>query len=195
LLGPDWVPLAEVLVYLNENLFGGYRASIHCYGDRFIRRAGKGGPTIKVDWLSDGSVVMFASANDKMNPPLNDYQFQQLEFLGFTAPMSRSGDYAIDPDDIDETSHSSFVKVIETTPTIAEVVEMTLSTLVLVYGVSVENMFYFGIHHGVHEKIHSLDKLERYQAHNGNPRASIFGLKGSHPEFELHQDSAENRRD
>jgi hypothetical protein len=70
LLGPEWIPLAEVLTFQNENLFGGYRASIHCYGDNFIRREGKGGPTIKVDWLSDGSVVVFASANDKMNPPL-----------------------------------------------------------------------------------------------------------------------------
>ncbi len=192
LLGPEWIPLAEVLAFLNENLFGGYRASIHCYGDNFIRRGGKGGPTIKVDWLSDGSVVVFASANDKMNPPLNALQFQELEFLGFTAPRNTYGEYALDPDEIDETSNSWFVKIYDTAPSIAEVVEMTLVTLVLVYGVRVESMFYFGLHHGLHEKVHALDHLERYKAHSGNPEAAIFGLKGSHPELELHETSSRN---
>jgi hypothetical protein len=180
------------LVYLNENLFGGYRASIHCYGDRFIRRNGKGGPTIKTDWLSDGSVVVFASANDKMNPPLNALQFQELEFLGFTAPRNISGEYALDPDEIDEASNSWFVKIYENAPSIAEVVEMTLVTLVLVYGVQLEGMFYFGLHNGLHEKVHALDLLERYKAHEGNPSAAIFGLKGSHPDIELHVDASRN---
>lgn len=192
LLGPEWVPLAKVLAYLNENLFGGYRASIHCYGDRFIRRNGKGGPTIKTDWLSDGSVVVFASANDKMNPPLNALQFQELEFLGFTAPRNISGEYAIDPDEIDEVSNAWFVKVYENAPSIAEVVEMTLVTLVLVYGVQLEGMFYFGLHSGLHEKVHALDILERYKAHSGNPEAAIFGIKGSHPDIELHPENSEN---
>jgi hypothetical protein len=190
LLGPDWVPLAKALVYLNENLFGGYRASIHCYGDRFIRRNNKGGPTIKVDWLSDGSVVVFASANDKVNPPLSELQFKKLEFLGFTAPKSTSGGYALNPDEIDEESNSWFVKIYENAPSIAEVVELTLVSLVLAYGVQVEGMFYFGLHNALHEKVHALDLLERYKAHDGNPSAAIFGLKGSHPEIELYEDSS-----
>lgn len=192
LLGPDWIPLAQVLKFLNENLFGGYRASIHCYGDRFIRRNGKGGPTIKVDWLSDGSVVVFASANDKVNPPMNELQFKELEFLGFTAPKSTSGGYAIDPDEIDESSNSWFVKIFEDAPSIAEVVEMTLVTLVLVYAVQLEGMFYFGLHKGLHERVHELDLLERYKAHSGNPEAAIFGIKGSHPDIELHEDASRN---
>ena len=192
LLGPDWIPLAQVLKFLNENLFGGYRASIHCYGDRFIRRNGKGGPTIKVDWLSDGSVVVFASANDKVNPPMNELQFKELEFLGFTAPKNTSGGYAIDPDEIDESSNSWFVKIYETAPCIEDVVEMTLVTLVLVYGVQLEGMFYFGLHQGLHEKVYALDLLERYKAHSGNPEAAIFGIKGSHPDIELHEDASRN---
>jgi hypothetical protein len=53
-------------------------------------------------------------------------KFQELEFLGFTAPRDTYGEYALDPDEIDETSNSWFVKIYDTAPIIAEVVEMTL---------------------------------------------------------------------
>ena len=84
------------------------------------------------------------------------------------------------------------MKIYENAPSIAEVVELTLVSLVLGYGVQVEGMFYFGLHNGLHEKVHALDLLERYKAHDGNPSAAIFGLKGSHPDIELHVDASRN---
>jgi hypothetical protein len=46
------------------------------------------------------------------------------------------------------------------------------------------------LHKALNEKVNALDLLERYKAHDGNPSAAIFGLKGSHPEIELYEDSS-----
>ena len=151
------------------------------YADQYERDdANREGPIVRLRKTYDGDYVLFMSSNLEVNPPLSPYQFQQMEFLGFTIPRTAKGDFAIDPKKHRGSTYSNFHRILKGPTSMVKVIDTILSTLVVVYGADVYSWFYFGPNIGTTRFVHKLDKLDRYQASEGNPKAEIFGFKGMH---------------
>ena len=183
-LGEAWLPVAQVLLALHEKRIDD-TVMIHAYAGSTPE------PTIKVNYLSNGEVIMTASANSDLRRHLRYEHYQSLEFVGFLVPKNEHGVITIEPEQVSDACNPKFVRIFKDGESTEQIVELTIQLLALIYEVWPTFRFYFGAAKGQHEFVHSLGILNRFAATEGNPQGAIFAVKGSCPD-ELLYDDKEN---
>jgi hypothetical protein len=186
MLGPEWLPLAQVLRYYLKERIASQPLFMLVYGEQYVRdEINKEGPVVRLTKTYQGDYILEFSSNIEINPPLDRYQFQQMEFLGFKVPKTTKGNYAVDPTKRKSSSPAHFRRVLKDSPSMVKVIDLIITTLVCVYGSNMKSQFYFGPNLAVTREIHNLDKFDRYKANEGNTKAEIFGFKGEHHDLPL----------
>ena len=118
-----------------------------------------------------------------------------MEALGFTAPRRSDGEYALDKESLDIHSNPLFYRIFDWEVDSASLVELVLTSLSMVYGIHPKELHTYGSSEDQAEFVHSLGILDRYKASTKNPKATIFGIRGSHPHRELYSESKETSID
>lgn len=189
-IGEKWLPIAQVLHALCESKKF-KSVSLHFYSS--IQKTGR--PTIYLQFLSDKTIIVSASANARVRPPLSANQFELMEALGFAAPRSSDGEYALDHESLDIHSNPQFYRLFDWEVDSASLVELVLTSLSMVYDIHPSELHTYGHAEDQAEFVHSLGILDRYEASTKNPKAAIFGIKGSHPNRGLYTESKETSND
>jgi hypothetical protein len=190
LLGEEWLPIAEALLALHNKRLGD-DVSIHALSPKYQWIDRKRGPTVKVIYLSHGDTLMTAFANADLSTQLSLEQYQAMEFMDFRVPKNEDDQITTDPSEMSDTCNRKFVRVFSDDEKPEYFVELTLQLLSMIYGIEPSasgTSFFFGSKVGQHDFVHSLDILERYAASGNNPKAAIFGIKGSNPYNLMYED-------
>jgi hypothetical protein len=191
-LGEVWLPLAKVLMALHQERLGD-SVRIHIHSGRYVRNGDKKGPTISVHYLSNGEVIMEASANEALSRPLGIERYQSMEFIGFLVPKTDQGITTTDPEKMSELCNPKFVRIFENGASPEHLVELTCLLMKFIYEVGpYHSRFSFGASNGEHEFVHSLGLLERYAPSELNRPAAIFGTIGANPNRTLYKDPEPN---
>ena len=169
-LGPAWIPLVRAIRMLlgspKKNNF-----HLTTYGRKY-NLSPNTSPYIQATWVTDDHLQLEASGNLICNPPLNDEQLREMEFIGWTAPD-------VSPDEYGTQSHvgenPNFVRYFGPEPNLDEIAEFFLTTLTAIYGIQETDYFNFG-EGGIPDRVDALGGLVRLEKHAGNPSGAIFGL-------------------
>ena len=181
MLGPEWLPLAQVLRYYLQERIANQPLYMLIYGEQYVRdEMNKEGPIVRLTKSYQGSYILEISSNIEINPPLDRYHYQQMEFLGFDVPKTTKGNFAVDPTKRISETPPHFRRDLKSSTSMVKIIDIIITTLVCVFGSNMKTQFYFGRNIAVTRDIHNLNLFDRYRATEGNPKAEIFGFKGEH---------------
>ncbi len=169
LLGPQWEPLAHVIVKLLENMKRHDTFSAQTYGRKFGLSPDTS-PYLQAIFDEEGNLQMEVSGNLQVRPELTKQQMQDLEFYGWEPPETVGGEFGAD-------GNPNFARYFEPNKDRLEIAEFILTTLVGVYGITEDDFWGF---ERKAELVASLKKLGRLKATEGNPNAVIFAMPGKH---------------
>jgi hypothetical protein len=196
MLGPEWLPLAKVLRYYLQERIASQPLYMLIYGEQYVRDdMNKEGPIVRLTKTFQGEYILEISSNIEINPPLDRYQYQQMEFLGFDVPKTTKGNFAVDPTKRISSTPPHFRRVLKGSTSMVKIIDLIITTLVCVFGSNMKTQFYFGRNIAVTRDIHNLNLFDRYKATEGNPKAEIFGFKGEHKDIPLFGSKAKSKQD
>lgn len=177
LLGPQWEPIAHVLIRLLEDVRRGKLFSVQTY----IRRCGLSpydSPYLQAVFDDESGVQMELSGNLQVNPPLTEDEYQQLEFYGWKRPE-------VTPEEYQEgggSGNPNFVRFYAATDDPVDIAEFLLTSLVGVFGMTEQD--FWGVNsRSEADRIDKLRKLGRLLHSDGNPDRLIFALPGIHDDM------------
>jgi len=195
MLGPEWLPLAQVLRYYLQERISSQPLYMLVYGEQYVRdEMNKEGPIVRLTKTYQGEYILEISSNIEINPPLDRYQYQQMEFLGFDVPKTTKGNFSVDPTKRISSTPPHFRRALKGSTSMVKIIDLIITTLVCVFGSSMKTQFYFGRNIAVTRDIHNLNLFDRYKATEGNPKAEIFGFKGEHKDTPLFGSKAKSKK-
>jgi hypothetical protein len=154
----------------------------------------KEGPIVRLTKTYQGEYILEISSNIEINPPLDRYQYQQMEFLGFDVPKTTKGNFSVDPTKRISSTPPHFRRVLKGSTSMVKIIDLIITTLVCVFGSDMKTQFFFGKNIAVTREIHNLNLFDRYKATEGNPKAEIFGFKGEHKDTPLFGSKAKSKK-
>jgi len=195
MLGPEWLPLAQVLRYYLQERISSQPLYMLIYGEQYVRdEMNKEGPIVRLTKTYQGEYILEISSNIEINPPLDRYQYQQMEFLGFDVPKTTKGNFSVDPTKRISSTPPHFRRALKGSTSMVKIIDLIITTLVCVFGSDMKTQFFFGKNIAVTRDIHNLNLFDRYKATEGNPKAEIFGFKGEHKETPLFGSKAKSKK-
>jgi hypothetical protein len=194
MLGPEWLPLAQVLRYYLQERIASQPLFMLIYGEQYVRdEMNKEGPIVRLTKTYQGEYILEISSNIEINPPLDRYLYQQMEFLRFTVPKTTKGNFAVDPTKRIFSNPPHFRRVSKGSTSMVKIIALIITTLVCVFGSNTKTQFYFGRNIVVTRDIHNLNLFDRYKATDGNPKAEILGFKGEPNDIPLFGSKAKSK--
>lgn len=171
-LGPQWLPVVDVVEMLTKRLHKTNHWAIQTYALRY-QLSPSASPYVQALIAENGGLHLEVSGNLQVEPQLTAAQIEQLEFIGWTAPFSS------DPRDLMEEDFPgipNFYREFEPGWNARMVAVFALESLTSVFGVAEDDYFEFGQTWQPAE-IEKMGLLHQLGKHKGDPKGSIFGLK------------------
>lgn len=194
MLGLEWLPLAQVLRYYLQERIASQPLFMLIYGEQYVRdEMNKEGPIVRLTKTYQGEYILEISSNIEINPPLDRYQYQQMEFLGFDVPKATKGNFAVESAKRISSTPPHFRRVLKGSTSVVKIIDLIITTHVCVYGSNMKTQFYLERNIAVTRYIHNLDLFDRYKATDGNPKAEIFGFKGEPNDIPLFGSKAKSK--
>ena len=163
-LGPDFEDLAITLAQLFDDAKDREFCIMQTYGHKYSLSANSS-PYVQAMWNKD-SLYVELSANLICNPPLDEKQMKELEFMGWNPPSD---------------GIPNFVRTYDK-PDVYKVADFVLTSLVSIYGIRSDDLFAFGSQQAT-ALVDQLDLLDRLKIGPNNPAGTIFCIKGKHNEL------------
>lgn len=170
-LGPQWLPIVDVVEMLTSKLNKDTNWNIQTYGSRYDLDPNKS-PYIQAILSEDGGLHLELSGNIHNDPPLTNSQVEQLLFVGWTPP---------DVEAVGEIHEEglpgipNFYRIFEPGWNARMVAVFALESLTSILGILESDYFNFG-ESWQPQAAAELVKLERLEKSDGNPKRSIFRL-------------------
>ncbi len=170
-LGPQWMPIVDVVEMLTSKLNKDNNWNIQTYGARYSLDPNKS-PFIQAIVSEEGGLHLELSSNIHNDPPLTDSQVEQLLFVGWTPP---------DVEKVGEIHEEglpgipNFYRIFEPGWNARMVAVFALETLTSILGIQESDYFNFG-ESWQPQASADLVKLERLEKSDGNPKRAIFRL-------------------
>jgi len=163
-LGPEWLPLVDVIEHLTMELRMGRFWVLTTYGARY-KFDPNVSPYVQAMHEADGSLHVEISGRNTTQSPLTAKQYDELELLGWTPPTAGETGEAID----DFPIPNSF-RVFEPGWNARAVAEFFLESLTMIFDITADDFFSFGVNH--QDEIDGMGVLERVR------EGEIFALPG-----------------
>ena len=160
-LGPDFEDLVTVLAALLDSAKGQEFCIMQTYGHKYSLNP-NASPYMQAMWNKDSLYVELAG-NIICNPPLNEKQIKELEFMGWTPP----GD-----------GIPNFVRTYDQ-PNAYLVADFVLTSLASIYGIQSDDFFSFGSPQAT-AFIDQMRLLDRLSSNPRNASGTIFCIRGKH---------------
>lgn len=152
-LGPEWMPLVDVIEHVTLSLAVEKFWVLQTYGRHYAFDP-HSSPYVQAMLIPDGSLHVEMCGRNTTASSLSEKQYSELEFLGWTSPVQDAPDLPVDAIPI-PNSH----RVFEPGWNARAVAEFFLTTLAMVFDITAEDFFNFG--EPRQEQIHALALLER----------------------------------
>jgi hypothetical protein len=168
-LGPAFVPLAEIIQHIIEELDDWEHFSIQTYIKSYGHDPYRS-PYVQGLYEEDGSLHVELSGNLQVSPPLTEKEYEVLEFLGWTRPEVTEEEY----EEGTARGIPNFVRIYDEETPRNEIVEFILESLVLVFGLTIHDFWNFDRHTATVANLGKLQRLPRSETRN--VRREIFAL-------------------
>jgi len=196
MLGPEWLPLAQVLRYCLQERNASQPLYMLIYGEQYVRDdMNQVGPIVRLTETYQDEYILEISSYIEINPPLDRYQYQQMEFLGFDVPKATKGNFAVESAKRISSAPPHFRRVLEGSTSVVKIIDLIITTVVCVYGSNMKTQFYFERNIAVTRDIHNLNLFDRYIATDGNTKAEMFGFKGEHDSVPLFGSRSKSKKE
>lgn len=171
-LGPQWEPLAAVLVgLLNRVAKQNGPVSMQTYGLKYSLQPNMS-PYFQALRIEEGILVELSS-NIICQPPLTADNYYEMQFLGWTAPADGPDGWVNASWDPDASQDSpNFVRTFGFDFDAELIASEILTALTSIYEITDDDYFGFGDS----DWVGSLSQLKRLPATSGNPNRDIFVL-------------------
>lgn len=170
-LGPQWLPIVDVVEMLTDKLTNSSHWNIQTYGANYDLDPNSS-PYIQAILSEEGGLHLELSGNIHLEPELTSSQIDQLVFLGWTPPdVGKVGEIYAD----DLPGIPNFYRIFDPGWNARMVAVFALETLSSVLGIQEADYFNFG-ESWQPQAVAALTNLERLEKSDGNPKRSIFRL-------------------